>query len=268
MPFKTVIDSMTEEEMEVFEGKVDFVSVKELDNPDNYGNTHRVSIAVDSDAQGKNGTWISWGSYKEDRIRGNGRAVSVQSKGEWYDMCKGYVIKVQVKRNNTFINPVIKSLIVKEKVDLPQAGGAQGGGQAAQTASRGQTSVKRDNTGMQTGHGALGGARFFAANGGDLEDNMKTIHNVTARVIAAYTNTNQEGLNEFECGMAGGNAVNAALYLVDSLDNLEAKAIELLNGPIANLRAYIKAGGEKGEQVASQAATQTDLKGASSTQAF
>lgn len=239
--FEKVKNPIDNSEIEIFEGTVDFVSVKEHE-PDRYQKTHRVSLCVDSDANGKNGVWLACGSFDENRIRMEGRAISLQADGQWYDVCKGYKIRVPVKRNGDWINPVLKNLVIVESVDTPAPA------KAANTGVKGNyTPKKKDNTGVLQGHAQLGGAELVVRFGMDYDEACEFYHDVSRRVVDRYREENGLGLDEYSVGAGAGNAVNVAVKLIEKAEDLEKYANAILYIRAPKLREYIL-NGEKSKE--------------------
>lgn len=242
MPFEQVEDALGQK-VEIFKGVVDFVNVKELDPAkQHYGKTHFVSILVDSNGTDKkSGSWIALGGYVEDRLRNNNTAVSVCGIDDnWYDLCKGFEIIVPVTRNDKgFIKAQMKSLRVVKAVEASEAparNSGAGGGKAP--AKKG----KFDTTNIEVGHSVKGAAELYAKCGMDFDEGMVFVHDTTTAVKDWLRENNEGGLDEFNIGMNGGMAVNAALVMIEKAEDLEKFAINILRTRVPLIRDYITSG--------------------------
>ena len=93
--------------MPFIEGTVDFVSVKELPQPDQYGNTHRSSIKIGED-------WFSTGSVKKPEL-------TVKHNGGWSAVTKGAKVEFRYTENGNFKNVKRSDIAILEMGQAPQA---------------------------------------------------------------------------------------------------------------------------------------------------
>ena len=213
MPFTKHPDPISGGEIEIFEGVVDFVSIKEKKEADRYGKTHTVSVCVDG-ADGKNGTWMSFPAVTENRIRDEGKAVAVQDNGKWYNLCKGFKIRVPVVRNGDWINPQVKALKVLEEPSAEQK-------EAVKSAPKKGNTYNRDDfpIGGKVNHARHYGS-FLASRleGVTISEGLEAVHIATAKMKAYLEDINFGSKRDI--GNAAGNAVISACYHVNSLDTL------------------------------------------------
>lgn len=243
MPFETVKDPLSGKNIEIFEGYVAFVKINKLESPDHLGNNYRVGVCVDGEEG--NGVWLSWGSYKDEKMfRENNTAVSAQVEDGYGLIKKGAKIRIPVVRNGSFINPRRKNLVILEAApEAPQSNPQYSGtGETAPPGNTAPTYKKKDNTGMEVGHAAKAAAVVRARIGIDFDDAAEHIHDTTRSLVSWYTKNNNHKLNEFNSGQAAGNAVNCVCFMVETEDefhDLYNLSKEFLLTRIETLRDYI-----------------------------
>ena len=205
MGFKKVVDHVTDTEIELFEGVIDWISIKERAKPDNYGKTHTVSICVDS-KDGKDGTWMFLPAIKEERIRQDGKAISVGVNKEWFEINKGCKVKLEIKRNGDFINA--KVLKVLEVVSLEES-------------KPQNNSVKKPYpVGAQVCHSRTAAADLCSrVEGLEFAEAMKAAHEATA-LVKVYVAKENPKWGEAEVGNESGNCVNTACKMVSKVEDL------------------------------------------------
>ena len=84
--------------MPALSGIVEVISIKALNEPDNYGNLHRCSIKIGGD-------WASWGTTKKPEI-------SYKEGDEYKTLQKGMEVEFMYKQNGDFKNISKTSLSV------------------------------------------------------------------------------------------------------------------------------------------------------------
>lgn len=223
MPFTKHPDPVNGGEIEIFEGYVDFVSIKEKKQPDQYGKTHTVSVCVDGEG-GKGGTWMFFPAIKEDRIRHEGMACSVQADDQWYELCKGFKIRVVVKRNGDFINAQIKSLKVLEVAE-PVSRNTQKSEKIKEKAITKKSGYDDFPIGGKVNHARSNGAMLAKQIGCTVTEAAKQVHIATSELKKKLS---EEGFgNVREVGNAAGNAVISAIPYTTTLDSLLPNAIKM-----------------------------------------
>lgn len=112
--------------MPFIEGTVEFVSVKELPQADQYGNTHRSSIKIGDD-------WFSTGSVKKPEL-------TVKHNGGWEAVTKGAKVEFRYTENGNFKNVKRADIAILEmgqpQAPKPQSQGSSGSSAPAQGSSQ------------------------------------------------------------------------------------------------------------------------------------
>ena len=86
-------------------GKIEAISIKDMPQPDNYGNTFRASLKIGED-------WYSYGQIKRD-------AINVKNGSDWVQLAKGMDVEFMFVQNGDFRN------IKKASFSITDASGAQ-----------------------------------------------------------------------------------------------------------------------------------------------
>ena len=100
--------------MPAVNGKVEFLSIKEMAKPDNYENTHRASIKIGD-------SWYSYGTIKKDK-------VNIKTGDSWTELSKGMEVEFMFDQNGDFAN------IKKKTFSITDASGAVASAPAQQQA--------------------------------------------------------------------------------------------------------------------------------------
>lgn len=218
----------------IITGEVNGVYYNELKQRKTYGSkgwtpTHGLVIKVD-------GHKIGLGLVdKEDKpvLR------CKDTNGNYQDVDRGAEVSIEVESDGEYkgveqFKALPKNLVVTKAAP---AGGAPAGNSGYKGGK------KKDNTGQQIGHALRCGAILHKNLGVDYLEGAKAAHDVTQRVITWYTENNTHNLDEYESGMAGGNAVWNACYFVDSIENLEKYSTAILTKHAVEIRDYITGSG-------------------------
>ena len=90
-------------------GNIEAISIKEMPQPDNYGNVFRASLKIGED-------WVSYGTLKKD-------AINVKVGSDWMQVAKGMEVEFMYKQNGDFKNIDKKSFSITDasSAQAPQA---------------------------------------------------------------------------------------------------------------------------------------------------
>ena len=109
--------------MPAINGKVEFLSIKEMAKPDNYENTHRASIKI-----GDN--WYSYGTIKKD-------VINIKTGDSWTQLAKGMEVEFMYDQNGDFAN------IKKKTFSITDASGAVAPAPVQQQAPSGSNTTNK-----------------------------------------------------------------------------------------------------------------------------
>lgn len=173
--------------MEKYTGKVEAISVKKMDKPDKFENTHRASIKMDD------GNWYSLGSMKSDTL------TVEDDDGKWRSLGTGSQILIKYEMNGEYRNSKRSQITV---IDLVDGGGSSrpAAKQEAQKPGGSAPTMTSNLAGIEAGHAINNAIAWITSKNHhrastDLsvnEDELVTvatqIHAATRRVQAAILN--------------------------------------------------------------------------------
>ena len=220
--------------MPVFQGKIERVFAKEMPEKDKYDNVFRVTIKTEA------GDWYSWGNAKRD-------SINIKDGADWVSVEPGDDVFFKYDVNGDFKNIAKTSMTIVTK-------GAGGGGESRPAASQAAPAPSaagntgggfKDTSGIETGHAINAAMLLLKDKPKDLEALVVTaqaLHDITVAVKAKVKLDNPT-LKDYDVGAQSGHAVLNACKLSKKVEEVEAKALELLSAVVAPVQAYVK--GEK-----------------------
>lgn len=216
-------------------GVIEQLSFKPLAETDQYGNNFRRSMKV-------NGEWYSFGSCKQDKwnvkqgmdfkVLGVGSEVvfpatsrEYQGKTYWDAKAGSMAILEFIEASNEAPKPQAKSAAKN----------------ASNSTSGASGSYKKDFSGVRVGH-CINAAMNLLRDKATEEQLIETaivLHDISERVKDLYGKANPS-MSEYDIGAAAGQSVLTACKLVKKSEEVEAKALSLLNNVVPVVTAHVK----------------------------
>lgn len=236
MAIETHKDPRTRSSYMLATGTVDGLFLNKLDNPKTYTSgkapwtpTHAINLIVDGDK-------ISLGLTDKEVVR------CKDVDGNYLDLTKGSEVSIVVEEAGEYKGvPQYQSkvslvTIVEHNADGYTSDGSRGGSNN----TKGNTGGYSKNLdGILQGHALKGGAILMRQGMfEDLVEAAKFFHDATSEVKEWYEANSK--LDAFSVGNGAGNAVNTAVEIIESTDELVETAIEILEYTLPQVAVHIK----------------------------
>ena len=244
MTIETHKDPKTRKDYMLAVGKVDGLYINPLKEVKTYSGpngpwspTHSVNLVVD-------GTRISLGLTDKETVRAK------DTNDEYQDVAKGAEVSVVITENGEYKGVKQYQSRASQITVLEVA--PEGSQSSAQALKQPYTPSKKDMSGMIAGNGFNAAKALLTGEETSIEDfiaTAKQLINIGQDIREKTAKANPD-LSDYDVGARSGMALIAACEWVESINDVESTALEILNEYLPEITEYAKSlGGEEKKPV-------------------